>query len=174
MFNKLVEVLICLTSKLPHFVTIPPDEQAIVLRFGKYVKTLDEGGHYLFHWPMIHTVMSVVCTRQLIDIDKQDILTYDGKSVVLNASIEYVIDEPYKALLSVNDYDEQLQEFAGDLFRQAIMKRDLAECIEQLEDIRLEVFEGIEKVAEAEYGLSILEVYIPTFTKGISIRLIQD
>ncbi len=174
MFNKLVEMLTCVISKLPQFVTIPPDEQAIVLRFGKYVKTLGEGGHYLFHWPLIHTVMSVVCTRQLIDIDKQDILTSDGSSITLNASVEYVIDEPYKALLSVNDYDEQLQEFAGDLFRQAIMSREIEECIEQIEDIKLEVFEGLEEEADKQYGISVLEVYIPTFTRAKTIRLIQE
>jgi membrane protease subunit HflK len=174
MFNKLVEMLTCVISKLPHFVTIPPDEQAVVLRFGKYVKTLDEGGHYLFHWPLIHTVMQVVCTRQLIDIDKQDILTNDGRSITLNASVEYVIDNPYKALLSVNDYDESLQELAGDLFRQIIMKRSLAECIEEVEEIRMEVFEGLERVALCQYGVSVLDVYIPTFTKAITIRLIQE
>ena len=174
MFNKLVEMLTSVISKLPQFVTIPPDEQAVVLRFGKYVKTLEEGGHYLFHWPLIHTVMSVVCTRQLIDIDKQDILTSDGSSITLNASIEYVIDEPYKALLSVNDYDEQLQEFAGDLFRQAIMSRDIEECVKQIEEIKLEVFEGLEEEADKQYGISVLYVYIPTFTKANTIRLIQE
>ena len=175
MFNKLMEVILCVISKLPHFVMIPPDEQAIVLRFGKYIKTLDEGGHYLFHWPVIHTVMQVVCTRQLIDIDKQDILTNDKQTITLNASIEYVIDEPYKALLSVNDYDEQLQEFAGDLFRKVIMEySDLDAVIESIEDIKLEVFEGLEKVAAEQYGISVLEVYIPTFTRANTIRLIQE
>jgi regulator of protease activity HflC (stomatin/prohibitin superfamily) len=174
MFNKLVEMLTCVISKLPHFVTIPPDCQAIVLRFGKYVKTFDEGGHYLFHFPLIHTVMQVVCTRQLIDIDKQDILTADGHSITLNASIEYVIDEPYKALLSVIDYDEQLQEFAGDLFREAIMSRSLEECIEEIDIIKLEVFEGLEEEADKQYGICVLEVYIPTFTKAKTIRLIQE
>jgi membrane protease subunit HflK len=174
MFNKLMEVILCVVSKLPHFVTIPPDEQAIVLRFGKYVKTLDEGGHYLFHWPLIHTVMQVVCTRQLIDIDKQDILTNDGQSITLNASIEYVIDEPYKALLSVSDYDEQLQELAGEYFRQAIMERSLDECIEEIDQIKLEVFEAIEEEADKQYGVSVLAIYIPTFTKAHTIRLIQE
>jgi membrane protease subunit HflK len=169
-----MEVLLCVISKFPHFVTIPPDEQAVVLRFGKFLKTLDEGGHYLFHWPLIHTVMQVVSTRQLIDVDKQDILTSDMRSITLNASIEYVIDDPYKALLSVNDYDESLQEVAGELFRQAIMTRTLTECVDDIEDIKLEVFEGLEKIADSQYGVSVLEVYMPTFTKALTIRLIQE
>lgn len=161
-------------SKFPHFIIIPPDEQAVVLRFGKYLKTLDEGGHYLLHWPLIHTVMQIASTRQLIDIDKQDILTKDKRSITLNASIEYVIDEPYKALLSVNDYDESLQEVAGDMFRRSIMERTLAECTEDIELIKLEVFEGLEEEAHDNYGIGVLAVYIPTFTKAITVRLIQE
>jgi membrane protease subunit HflK len=173
MFNKLVELLTGVISKLPQFVTIPPDEQAVVLRFGRYVKTLDEGGHYLFHWPLIHTVMPVVCTRQLIDIDKQDIITNDGRSITLNASIEYVVVDPYKALLSVNDYDESLQEVAGDLFRQAITGRSLEECIVEIEEIILEVTAELAGIA-AEYGIGVSRVLVPTFTKAITIRLIQE
>jgi regulator of protease activity HflC (stomatin/prohibitin superfamily) len=118
--------------------------------------------------------MPVVCTRQLIDIDKQDILTNDSKSITLNASVEYVIDEPYKALLSVNDYDESLQELAGDLFRRAVMSRSLQECIDETDDIVLEVIEGLEDIAASEYGISVLSVYIPTFTKAVTVRLIQE
>jgi membrane protease subunit HflK len=174
MFNKLMEVLICGLCKLPHFTTIPPDEQAVVLRFGRYLKTLDEGGHYLFHWPLIHTILTIVSTRQLIDIDKQDILTSDGHSITLNASVEYVVDEPYKALLSVNDYDENLQEVCGDYFREAIMSRTLGECITQIHEIRLEITEQLEEVASEQYGICVLKVLIPTFTKANTIRLIQE
>jgi membrane protease subunit HflK len=174
MFNKLFEILIWAANKLPHFVTIPPDEQAVILRFGKYYKTLDEGGHYYFHWPVIHTVMTVATTRQLIDIDKQDIITSDGESIVLNASVEYVIDEPYKALLSVNDYDENLQEFAGNIFREVIMSRTLKQCVNEVDDIILGVTEKIEQVASEQYGICVLQVFVPTFTTSYTIRLIQE
>jgi regulator of protease activity HflC (stomatin/prohibitin superfamily) len=118
--------------------------------------------------------MTVATTRQLIDIDKQDIITSDGESIVLNASVEYVIDEPYKALLSVNDYDENLQEFAGNIFREVIMKRTLKQCVDEVDDIILEVTEQIEQVASEQYGICVLQVFVPTFTTSYTIRLIQE
>jgi regulator of protease activity HflC (stomatin/prohibitin superfamily) len=169
-----MEVLICGVSKLPQFRTIAPDEQVVLLRFGRYLKTLGVGGHYLFHWPLIHTVMTITTTRQLIDIDKQDILTSEGHSITLNASIEYVIDDPRKALLAVHDFDENLQEVAGDLFREAIMSRTLGECITQIHEIRSEITEKLGEETFEEYGIKVLRVLIPTFTKANTIRLIQE
>jgi regulator of protease activity HflC (stomatin/prohibitin superfamily) len=174
MFNKLMEVLICGVSKLPHFRTIAPDEQVVLLRFGRYLKTLGKGGHYLFHWPLIHTVMTITTTRQLIDIDKQDILTSDRQSITLNASIEYEIDDPRKALLAVHDFDANIQESAGNYFREAVMSRTLNECVLDIDDIIIEVFEKLRDEAIRQYGITILQVLIPTFTKANTIRLIQE
>jgi len=173
MLDKFWEILIWLWAKLPHFYTLQPDEGGVLLRFGKYIKTYDEGGHYIFHWPVIHTILTLTITRQLIDVDMQDILTLDGKSVCLNASVEYTISNPRKALLEVNDYDENLQEVVGDAFRESIMSLKYRECLENFEDLRLEVYNKIDKIAENQYGIDVLDVFIPTFTCNKTFRLIQ-
>ena len=171
MFNKLFEILVWMANKLPHFVTIPPDEQAVILRFGKYLKTLGEGGHYYFHWPVIHTVMQIVSTRQLVDIDKQDVLTSDGYSVCLNASVEYVITDPKKALLHVEDYDKMIQEVAGDAFRAEIGNYPLTAL--EAGKVAAHVANRLMYCAD-KYGTQVTDVYVPTFTRGRTIRLIQE
>ena len=170
MLDRLFDILIWCFRKLPHFYTLPPDESAVVLRFGKYVRTYDKGGHYIFHWPVIHRILPVVVTRQLIDIDMQDVLTKDRKTVCLNASVEYVITDPKRALLDVNDYDENLQELGGDTFRALIMTSRFDEL--DLDQIILSTLDELAVKAQ-KYGICIIEVYVPTFTNGKAIRLIS-
>lgn len=173
MFDKFWDIIVWLCKKLPHFYTILPNEAAVVTRFGRYVKTLYAGGHYRFHWPVIHSIIVIDVKRQLIDIDMQDIMTSDMHTICLNASIEYVVANPAIAILEVNEYDKNLQEIGGDVFRRAIMSRTLDECVKGIEGILLEVFECLDKKAEKEYGIDVLEVLIPTFTSTRTIRLIQ-
>jgi hypothetical protein len=54
------------------------------------------------------------------------------------------------------------------------MSRTVKQCVDEIDMIKLEVFEAIEKVALEQYGASVLEVFIPTFTSGKTIRLIQE
>jgi regulator of protease activity HflC (stomatin/prohibitin superfamily) len=170
MLDRLFDILIWCFKKLPHFYTLPPDESAAVLRFGKYLKTYNKGGHYIFHWPVIHRILPIVVTRQLIDIDMQDIMTMDHKTITLNASIEYVVTDPRKALLSVNDYDENIQEMGGDIFRHLFMSN-------KMEDIDIEAIikSTLLQLSEKaqKYGVTIIDVYVPTFTNGRAIRLIS-
>ncbi len=170
--NKLWEILAWALKILPRFVVITPDEGAVVLRFGRPVKILDEGGHYRFTWPVIEEVSTVTMTRQIIDVPTQDVLTKDRVSVCMNVSIEYIISDPYKALFGVEDFDECLQELTGDFARFVINRRDLEDCLHDMGDIKFEIFDYIEKKAE-EYGVDVLEVHVPTFTRGHTIRLIQ-
>ena len=173
MFDRLIDILMSCAKVIPQFKTIPPDEAGVVTRFGRYVKTLDQGGHFRFHWPIMHGIMTILVTRQLIDVPTQSCTTGDGKSVHLDASIEYVIDNPRKALLNVEDHDKQLQEIAGDTFRKVIAGCSLECCTNSMNLITDEVFEKIEEIAEKEYGVVILDILVPSFTKSRTLRLIQ-
>lgn len=171
--TRLLEMLKWLTKILPRFITMLPDEGGVVTRFGRCIKTLDEGGHCLLIWPVIHTVESVTTTRQIVDVPTQDVLTKDRIPVCMNVSVEYVISDPYKAIYGVEDFDKCLQELVGDFARFVINRRDLDECLHDMGDVKFEIFDYVEKKAE-EYGVEVLEVRVPTFTKGHTIRLIQQ
>ncbi len=171
--NKFWEILGWLLKILPRFTTIPPDEGAVVTRFGRPVKTLDEGGHYIFTWPIIHTIETIQMTRQIVDVPTQDVLTKDKIDVCMNVSVEYVISDPYKAIYGVEDFDECLQELTGDVAREVVNENSFHFCLDHMDKILLRIFEKIEKKAEL-YGVDVLEVHMPTFTTGYTIRLIQQ
>ncbi len=171
--NKFWEILAWVAKILPRFVTINSDEGGVLLRFGRCIKTLDEGGHFILIWPVIHEITTVTMTRQIIDVPTQDVLTIDKIAVCMNVSVEYVISDPYKAILDVEDFDECLQELTGDAARNVINRSDFKTCLELMGRVKLEIFEMIEREAE-QYGVEVLSVRVPTFTRGHTIRLIQQ
>lgn len=171
--TKFWEIIQWALKILPRFTTIQPDEGAVMTRFGRPVKTLDEGGHYVLTWPVIEEVTSVTMTRQIVDVPTQDVLTKDRIPVCMNVSVEYVISDPYKAIYGVEDFDECLQELAGDATRMVINKESFDFALVYMDQVKLVIFEVIEKKAE-QYGVDVLEVHVPTFTKGHTIRLIQQ
>jgi membrane protease subunit HflK len=171
--NKFWEVLQWALKILPRFVTIAPDEAAVVVRLGKAVRVVPEGGHYIFTWPVIEEVDVLTTTRQVVDVPTQDVLTKDRVPVCMNVSVEYIISDPYKAIYGVEDFDECLQELTGDAARHVINRATFDWCLGYMADIKLSIFENIEKEAEI-YGVEVLEVHVPTFTRGHTIRLIQQ
>lgn len=172
--SKLWEILEWAAKILPRFTTVNPDEGAVVTRFGRCVKTLDEGGHYILIWPVIHEITTVTMTRQIIDVATQDVITSDGVSICLNASVEYVIDDPYRAIYDVNDFDDNIKELVGDAIRSIVILNEFDHLLKNSEEIPLEAQELVHKTVSDNYGVDILQIYLPTFTKGHTIRLIQQ
>lgn len=173
MFDKFFDVIIFCLKAVPRFVTLEPDEVGVVLRFGRYVKTLGEGGHYRFVWPVTSSILTVTATKQLIDVPTQSLMTSDRKQLHLDCSVEYVIENPHLTLLNCEDHDKQLQEIVGDMFRQVVNKYELAQCIYNMQEIVDTVFERVEKTAEKEYGVVIVDILVPSCSAAKTIRLIQ-
>jgi membrane protease subunit HflK len=173
MFDKFFDVIIFCLKAVPRFVTLTPDEKGVVIRFGRYIKTLDEGGHYRFVWPVTTEVMTISAVQQLIDVPTQSLMTADRKQLHLDCSIEYVVDNPRKTLLNCEDHDKQLQEIVGDMFRQVVNTYDLSQCIYNMQEIIDRVFERVEKIADKEYGVVIIGILVPSCSAAKTIRLIQ-
>lgn len=173
MFDKFFDVIIFCLKAVPRFVTLEPDEVGVVLRCGRYIKTLDEGGHYRFVWPVIHSILTTTATRQLIDVPTQSLMTSDRKQVHLDCSVEYTIENPYKTLLTCEDHDKQLQEIVGDMFRQVVNTYELSQCVYNMQEIIDRVFERVEVIAEKEYGVVIVDILVPSLSAAKTIRLIQ-
>jgi membrane protease subunit HflK len=173
MFDKFFDVIVFCLKAVPRFVTLEPDEVGVVLRFGRYIKTLDEGGHYRFVWPVIHKVLFCTCTLQLIDVPTQSLMTSDRKQLHLDCSVEYTIENPHKTLLNCEDHDRQLQEIVGDMFRQVVNTYELSQCIYNMQEIIDLVHERVEAMAEKDYGIVIIDILVPSCSAAKTIRLIQ-
>lgn len=166
--GKLFDLLMQMFKVCPRPLTILPDEGGVVIRFGKYIETLKCG--YYWYWPMITEIEVLNTSRQLIDVDMQDLTTYDGKGVTINMSVEYTVKNPKKALLEVTDYDESIQEVAGNSMREAV-GRILSKNF-SVDDLIEEVSGYVAQDAK-KYGIKVLRVMVCTASFAKTIRLIQ-
>jgi len=158
MFERLLEIL----SEVPPFVMIDEDEGAIRLRLGKYEKTLTPG----FHWriPLYHSVRRIPVRPQWMTLRPQTI-----NSIVVEAMVQYDVEDPAKAMLNVLDFDDDIVELSmGSVGDYLISSQNPTAA-----ELKAVLFEELAQEAE-EWGLNILTVKISSFTKARAIRLIGD
>jgi membrane protease subunit HflK len=94
-------------------------ERGVVLRFGKYIRTLDPGINLT--WPRpIETMYSVnVSNVRSID-DRGQMLTEDENIVELNFTIQYRVLEPQNFLFNVRDPEPTLKSAAESALRESL------------------------------------------------------
>jgi regulator of protease activity HflC (stomatin/prohibitin superfamily) len=136
---------------------VRPTEVRLVERFGKYVKTLGEGLHFII--PGADTVHPVNITETMMEIAPQIIITKDKLNVEVDAVIYHRVVDAQKATYAVHDYESQVDMLASTLLRSGISKMTMAEANENRDKIN----EDLKKIMDEEtahYGVDVMRVEI--------------
>ena len=162
--------LICdFLTNVPPFAVVFPDEGGVFLRGGKYKKTVYSG--FYFKIPFYDTIAKIPIKEQVIDLPSQSLTAKDGKQKVIELTIRYEITDPYKAIISVQDYDRSLQNLAMGVAGEYISLIPSEDCT--YGNIRKEVLDEL-KIESAEWGLDVLDVKLKTFANHRVFRLLGD
>jgi membrane protease subunit HflK len=171
-------VLVFLTTS---WVSIGPEEKGVVLRFGKYNRTLDPGLHFKIPWG-VDVVSKVPVQNQLKEefgfrTTRADVNTlysdkgYDEESLMLTgdlnvADIEWVtqfrITEPLLWLFRVKDVKDTFRDINEAVMREAIGDRSINEVLTiGRNEIELLVKEQLNQLCKQyELGLTVNEVIL--------------
>jgi membrane protease subunit HflK len=100
------------------FYQVDQQERAVVLRFGKYLETVQPG----LQWnpPLIDEVINVNTTRVRAVSFREIMLTQDENIVEVKLSVQYVIDDPTKFVLEVRDPENSLQHASQSALRHVV------------------------------------------------------
>lgn len=100
------------------FYQVDQQERAVVLRFGKYLETVQPG----LQWnpPIIDEVIRENVTKVRAASLREIMLTQDENIVEVNLSMQYVIDDPAKFILKVRDPERSLQHAAQSALRHVV------------------------------------------------------
>ncbi|MDD5670514.1 MAG: slipin family protein [Candidatus Omnitrophica bacterium] len=79
-------------------------ERAVFFRLGKYKKV--KGPGLIFVMPLIDKIVKVDIRINSIDVPKQELITGDNVSVVVDAVVYYKVEDPQKAVIDVNNVIE--------------------------------------------------------------------
>ena len=139
-------------------VIVRQGEVKVVESFGKYVKTLEPGLHFLV--PILYTVRERVSLKQIpLEIEPQSAITKDNVIVQIDEAIKYhVTDVRAFVYDNENSVVSMIQDAQSNL-RGIIGKMDLNEVLNGTEEINVALFTSI-KVITAGYGLAIDRINI--------------
>lgn len=130
----------------------------IVESFGKCVRTLDPGLHFLI--PILYTVRTKVSLKQTpLEIEPQSVITKDNVMVKIDEAIKYHVTDVRAFVYDNEDSVTSMIQDCQSNLRGIIGKMDLNEVLNGTEEINISLYESVKDIT-AGYGLSIDRINI--------------
>lgn len=142
--------------------------KGVVLRFGRYHRTLEPGIHW--KWPWAEDVVSVLACITTLPLPPQTLTSADDVGVVVAAVVKYEIAKPEPYVTEIWDQRDVLQDVAMGAIRQAVNAIDYKTLIAQPPERG--VLEAVRKEVN-RYGFRIHAVTFTDLGRVRSLRLIQ-
>jgi regulator of protease activity HflC (stomatin/prohibitin superfamily) len=133
-------------------------ERAIVLRFGKFHKVRGPGLFFLV--PLADRVAERVDIRiRVTDFSAQETLTKDSVTVTVDALCFWLVWDPQKAVLEVEDYEDAVVLSSKTALRNAVSSHDLSTFLEHGEVIEKHIQETVDRKT-TEWGITVQHIEI--------------
>jgi len=133
-------------------------ERVIVLRFGKFHKVRGPGLYFLV--PLIDHVYKVIDIRiRVLDFYAQETLTGDSVTVGVDAFCFWMVWDPQRAALEVEDYEAAVALSAKAALRNIISKNDLSTFLARGDLIEKQIQQEVERQT-TEWGITVQYIEI--------------
>lgn len=133
-------------------------ERAIVLRLGKFHKV--KGPGFFFLIPLFDQIYRTIDIRiRVMDFYAQETLTGDAVTIGVDAFCFWLVWDPQKAALEVEDYEEAVALSSKAALRNVISKNDLSTFQEREDIIENQIQEEVERQT-TEWGITVQYVEI--------------
>jgi membrane protease subunit HflK len=140
-------ILVVIATGATSFYTIPAESEGVVIRFGRYLKTVQPGLH--FKWPIGIDSVEVLPTRRQLKMEfgfatsnytnpyqvgsendrERVMVTGDLNAAIVEWIIQYRIQDPKKYLFDVRDPAATLRDLSEAAMREVIGDRTVDEVI---------------------------------------------
>jgi regulator of protease activity HflC (stomatin/prohibitin superfamily) len=167
MFDKLITLIQQFIKELLPTFIIDEWEEGIVLRNGKYIKTV-KAGIYL-KIPFFDSIWRYNVITQSIDIPPQSVTTADGYNVVVKGIIRFTVSDIKTFLLTITQPQDVLTDTTGGMIREIIEDTAWANIIDIDKKLTSEVGKFVKK-----WGIKVEKVTLTDLQIANSIRIIQD
>lgn len=139
-------------------VIVEQGQVKVVESFGKYVRTLDPGLHFLI--PVLYNVKQRVSLKQTpLQIESQSVITRDNVIVEIDEAIKYHVTDVRAFVYDNEDSVTSMIQDCQSNLRGIIGKMDLNEVLNGTEEINVNLYESVKDIT-AGYGLSIDRINI--------------
>jgi len=169
MFEKLIDVILQGWSIIKPAFIVLAYESGVVLRFGKFSRSVDPGLH--FKWPLIETTLVTTTAITTLELRPQTLTTLDNKSIVVSAVVKYQIKDVKPFLLEIWDSVDVLKDVTMGAIRQTIGTLQYSTLSSP--SVELQVLELVRKEVN-QFGFKIHRVTFTDLGEIRSFRLIGE
>ncbi len=134
-------------------VIIQQYERGVLMRLGRYKGTIAPGLHLVI--PFVSRVYRVDTRVQTIDLGRHEVMTKDLSPTIIEAMVQYRLEDPEKSLLKYDKYRSTLNHLAHSTLRKLALEYDLEELFRR----QLEINESFKSRLSFDFepmGLSIV------------------
>ena len=167
MFDKLVALIERFGYQAMPFVIIEEWNQAVHLRFGKYINTLYSGIH--FKIPFFDSIMETPVITQSVNLPSQTLTTLDEQSIVLKSIIRYRVSNVRTYLLGVMHANDVLIDTTQGMIRDVVELTTWDDLVDVNETITNKVKDYVTK-----WGIEVEAVTITDLGIVKSFRIFGD
>ena len=148
-------VLVLALIIIPGIRIIKQYERGVVLRLGKYSRTLDPGFRVII--PYLDKMHKIDIRTITMDIPKQEVITRDNVTVNVDAVVYARVIDAKKATLEIADYRHATATFAQTALRDVTGNFDLDEILSKRDEISSRIREIVDTQVD-KWGIDIESV----------------
>lgn len=136
---------------------LQPNERGIVVRLGKYRRTVGSGITFLI--PFLEAIRKVDIREQVVDIEPQEVITKDNVVVTVDAIVYYEVTDPFKLYYSIANFKLAVTRLAQTSLRNMIGEMDLDQTLVSREVINKKLRQTLDDATE-KWGVKVTRVEI--------------
>ena len=155
----IVLVIVVVALLLPLAVKIVKQyERGVVLRFGRLVGARSPGFNVIL--PLIDRMTKVSLRIQTTVLEPQEVITKDNVTIKVDAVLYYMVIDPIKAVINVENYKEATIQLALTTLRSVLGQSDLDELLAHRDQINLRLRQIIDEQTETPWGVRVTLVEV--------------
>lgn len=147
-FLAVVVVLVLLAASMR---VVKQYERGVVLRFGRLAGVRNPGMNFII--PFVDRMTKVSLRIVPFVLDPQEVITRDNVTVKVDAVVYFMVIDPIKAIINVENHREAIIQLALTTLRSVLGQSELDELLAHRDQVNARLREIIDEQSEGPWGV---------------------
>lgn len=147
---------------------VPQGQNWTIERFGRYIKTLGSGLHFIV--PIADRIgKKMIVMETVLDIPPQNVISKDNVAIIADCVTFYQINEPEKAAYQVNNLELGIENLTITNLRSVLGAMDLDHMLSNRQDINSRLLEAVDEATQP-WGIKVTRIEIRDLSMSAELQ----